>query len=1209
MKEEEEDNKLICVSTNDEWVLSQDICVMCGALGTDQEGRLIVCTQCGQCYHPHCVNVRVTQVILQKGWRCLECTICEGCGNKDDEANLILCDECDISFHIYCMDPPLEHVPQGTWKCKWRVSSIHILSSPHLFLFSSSLFRCAVCTCCGANDPGFNSQWFENYSLCGPCHSLGQCTICEETYEEAELIIQCCTCKRWCHGECDSIITEDDAEKCAKEGYSCQLCRPNDVLPAHLAAAKEALKSSMATSPQGSPDYGGSGGMGAAPLAYGSHYSSNSTFIVDGVVLTDRGMACLKAQTVEKEKARRRKRIAVGFDAEKSISETIEAVVSGVSGVGGGGMGARGGGGLGASGSVAGSADTSMENELEAVSSAAADDMDEDAIIAPGLANPNSSGDSTLAVEGGGSCPPTGGQPDIPEGRKRRYRDLKKVGIGGFQAKSRSTNKKTKNEPEGDDVGGGGDKPKKRQNWRPKKNKILTQYPEYIQDSFFGREFIESCGVDPSAISPSAANPDGELGITADEGESLEAFSDNSSDGCTIQLNVDALRAVEEMKREEKKRREAEEEAANKVKAKAKAEEAAKKAAEEASNASGLSQNGVTKTEKDGGGEDDLMADDALLPSDIFGDDIFKSLMNDDNPADDLIDDDVLDEAEKEDAKVASVSAAAMSKEEEKPDPGDDSKDNKGNAVLADALATIAPELNLNSKDMDDILNNFDGVKEEPDGVGAEKTKVKTEEDSVSGTAAGPTVTDASSATQAANMQQPIPQGVIPTSTEIGIQQSTIHNQTSMTHQPSPVIAPQIVRPQQHPSPTISAAQGQHPHPPISSVSNPMSIDQPRPINTSGMDPSLVPRQTIMHQQQHEQPRPYLQSPGGTGNGLGTSGEMQQPQQRFMHPAQQQHQAMMQQQHLQREEAMRQQQMLHQQRAQQMQQHQPLSQPPQQQIRPPQQPQNPMSLGSPHMRPPTSFPQQQHPQPQSDVQTNSPSLQQHQQLAAPSPYHQPEYPTTPGPTGFPAESPATPMPPQQPQPGPWNQQQQQQQQPAAPPSSSSAPPVPGTAPGVTPSPVIPTAPQTGSGGPQAGPSVAAATPASVSTQRNQLLKWESDEPLGENATIAMILFSNKNHPNLKTDYPVWSDRIKQIAKIWKSLPIEKRQPYVQQARENRTASRMNKQVRQMIDFQPYVVQIAKHVVDNVYYIHINMHTYVHALVSYLHAVRFIRGSL
>ena len=59
----------------------------------------------------------------------------------------------------------------------------------------------------------------------------------------------------------------------------------------------------------------------------------------------------------------------------------------------------------------------------------------------------------------------------------------------------------------------------------------------------------------------------------------------------------------------------------------------------------------------------------------------------------------------------------------------------------------------------------------------------------------------------------------------------------------------------------------------------------------------------------------------------------------------------------------------------------------------------------------------------------------------------------------------------------------------------------------------------------------------------------------------MILNANQNHPNLKTEYPIWADRIKQIAKIWKNLPNDKRQPYVQAARENRTASRMNKQVR------------------------------------------------
>ena len=72
-------------------------------------------------------------------------------------------------------------------------------------------------------------------------------------------------------------------------------------------------------------------------------------------------------------------------------------------------------------------------------------------------------------------------------------------------------------------------------------------------------------------------------------------------------------------------------------------------------------------------------------------------------------------------------------------------------------------------------------------------------------------------------------------------------------------------------------------------------------------------------------------------------------------------------------------------------------------------------------------------------------------------------------------------------------------------------------------------------------------------------KWKLDEPLGENATIAMILYANKNHPTLKQEHPVWTDRLKQIAKIWKNLPPDKRQPYVTMARENRTQSRMNKQ--------------------------------------------------
>jgi len=51
---------------------------MCGSIGMDQEGCLIACVQCGQCYHPYCAGVKITKVILQKGWRCLDCTVCEG---------------------------------------------------------------------------------------------------------------------------------------------------------------------------------------------------------------------------------------------------------------------------------------------------------------------------------------------------------------------------------------------------------------------------------------------------------------------------------------------------------------------------------------------------------------------------------------------------------------------------------------------------------------------------------------------------------------------------------------------------------------------------------------------------------------------------------------------------------------------------------------------------------------------------------------------------------------------------------------------------------------------------------------------------------------------------------------------------------------------------------------------------------------------------
>ena len=70
-----------------------------------------------------------------------------------------------------------------------------------------------MCQYCGANDPGANSVWQNNYSMCGPCSSHSICPVCEDNYLEGELIIQCAECARWLHASDDAIQTEDDAER------------------------------------------------------------------------------------------------------------------------------------------------------------------------------------------------------------------------------------------------------------------------------------------------------------------------------------------------------------------------------------------------------------------------------------------------------------------------------------------------------------------------------------------------------------------------------------------------------------------------------------------------------------------------------------------------------------------------------------------------------------------------------------------------------------------------------------------------------------------------------------------------------------------------------------------------------------------------------------------------------------------------------------
>lgn len=55
------------------------------------------------------------------------------------------------------------------------------------------------------------------------------------------------------------------------------------------------------------------------------------------------------------------------------------------------------------------------------------------------------------------------------------------------------------------------------------------------------------------------------------------------------------------------------------------------------------------------------------------------------------------------------------------------------------------------------------------------------------------------------------------------------------------------------------------------------------------------------------------------------------------------------------------------------------------------------------------------------------------------------------------------------------------------------------------------------------------------------------------STISAVLYANQNHPELKMEYPQWPDRYKQIMKKWRALSADKKAPYLQRARDNRSA--------------------------------------------------------
>ncbi|XP_046682378.1 histone-lysine N-methyltransferase 2C-like isoform X2 [Homalodisca vitripennis] len=513
------ENKLVLCSAKDKFVLTQDMCVMCGALGTDQEGCLIACVQCGQCYHPYCASVKVTKVILQKGWRCLDCTVCEGCGQRNDEARLLLCDDCDISYHIYCMNPPLTYVPRETWKCKW----------------------CAQCLTCGASEPGVNCSWLKNYTECGPCGSRNNCPSCNQAYVDGELIIKCIQCERWIHCMCDNIQTEEEAEMCAEDGYRCMMCRPKDVKLPHLLAGPLNRSSSTPTR-SNSPEF--------------TKSNEGDFYMMDGVRLSENGMYQIRSLTMEQQiQPRKRKPNAKRHGSSADILATIESVIAG-----------------GNSGYTADDCN----------------DPDEDTV------------EEKVYREGMPVFPRADGRPpEPPEGftiyttesgamvlRRKRVRNLQKLGIGGFNARLRQTRCKDREEIcDGETMTEPPtmmmeDKPRRKPQRRKPKNKLAENYPSYLQEAFFGRDLLDT-----------SKTTGQDLNSSSDEAE------DKVSTDKTITLSQDELKVLDQMK--------------------VKQEEQEKKTTEKA----------ASHKEEDSGSDAEALKDILRLPDNLLDTDLVNTIM------------------------------------------------------------------------------------------------------------------------------------------------------------------------------------------------------------------------------------------------------------------------------------------------------------------------------------------------------------------------------------------------------------------------------------------------------------------------------------------------------------------------------------------------------------------------------------------------------
>ncbi|OAF67294.1 hypothetical protein A3Q56_04971 [Intoshia linei] len=202
--EEYTDGSVIVIgNSDDKFLWSQDICLYCGSFGKEEEGNFISCAQCAQCFHSYCIehkNFRITPNMIERGWRCPSCIVCETCFKWDSPERLILCDGCDLGYHIFCLSPPLSVVPEEEWYCKdctiCRFCEESVIKEVKEIVSEKSLYLNKFVT--------FYKENCDEYKdfVCINCMSLEYCMGCLSRYKEKDNMNMCSICYRYMHTAC-----------------------------------------------------------------------------------------------------------------------------------------------------------------------------------------------------------------------------------------------------------------------------------------------------------------------------------------------------------------------------------------------------------------------------------------------------------------------------------------------------------------------------------------------------------------------------------------------------------------------------------------------------------------------------------------------------------------------------------------------------------------------------------------------------------------------------------------------------------------------------------------------------------------------------------------------------------------------------------------------------------------------------------------------